>query len=197
MFKKFGVVIIFVILSVSAIWYYSNVTKNNDQSKKVPPSSIPQVSPLAIVPTIAPTASPSAVFTTDVVSLINRKEKLECTWNIPIEGTQKAFSLATVWTANNQGRITITPSQQPETGIVANAIFKDEKVYSWITTKEKTLGFAFSQKENPELESKMSDSQKLQVKLIQKEFTFFCNPWQADTSKFIIPSNIDFEEVVK
>jgi len=114
----------------------------------------------------------------------------ECTMNYSSSsgsGTGKIYT-----DGNGQGRyIFTTKSEQGNTGEV-NQVLKDKTAYAWVTTNGKTIGFKINTESTNSGSTSSSSSGSTGGPSLNDNFDMNCQPWTVDTSKFEVPSDINF-----
>lgn len=152
------------------------------------------------VPTETSSESPSDTassgeITSTLPDVIGRGENLECDFRIPVEqGSENPFNAGKLWTTGNQGRSTITANVNGSQ-MEANAIYKDNTAYTWMSMAGKTMGYKFSQSELEKMDSSLTPEERQQAEQVRSEMLFNCNPWTPDASKFVLPSDVNFQEL--
>ena len=125
--------------------------------------------------------------------IVGKGKNLECDWKIPNpSAATNPFGQGKLYTTANKGRSALSGNVSG-TVFDANAIYKDNSVYSWIDFGGNKTGFKFDPEELTELNSNMTPEQKQQAEQIKSEMIFNCKSWTPDESKFVLPTGVDFK----
>lgn len=136
-------------------------------------------------------AEPTGEISDTMEALIGRGQSLECDWKMPNMPEGAAMSNGKLWTTGNKGRSQVSGNVSGMS-MEANAIFKDNTVYSWVMFGGQKMGFKMNPEELSDANNSMSAEQKQQAEQIRSQMIFNCQAWTPDESKFALPSDIIF-----
>lgn len=152
------------------------------------PANTTQNASSSAVPTIALPNNGEISFTGTVFDLADKKGNYECTFSIPDAEGKPTGDKGTVWVTEGKARSTIS-MQSPGGNIVANALYMDNKVYTWSSVNGSApVGFVFSENNAPNL----VPGQATKTQEIKQNLDYTCKPWTIDASKFELPKNVTF-----
>ncbi|HUQ84906.1 MAG TPA: hypothetical protein VM077_01155 [Candidatus Limnocylindrales bacterium] len=137
-------------------------------------------------------AVPSGDTTSTFPDIIGRGQDLECDWKLPTAGPENPFGTGKLYTTGSKGRSEIKGTTNG-IAIEADAIYKDDSAYTWITVAGTTTGFKFSKSELESMNTEMTVEQKQQAEQIRNKMIFQCKPWTPDESKFALPTGVEFK----
>lgn len=185
----FSTIGLLVVLGAAAIIGFGLFFATQLNSKTLPLASITKNS----VGNIAPSETlTNRELNTTIPDIVGRGQNLECDWRMPVEG-ENPFNKGTLWTTAHKGRSTITATIG---GMEAegNAIYMNNTAYSWMILGGQKVGMKFSEATLNEANKSLSPQEKQQAEQIRQNMIFNCKPWNPDETKFILPSDITFEE---
>ena len=177
-------VILIVVILLAGVGVYSMMRRPNATS----PSTATNQS----ANTDSRESQPTGGENTTITDIVGRGQNLECDWRLPESGSENPFGTGKLYTTGSKGRSTISGGTEG-ISINADAIYRDEEVYSWMKVGETTLGFKFDKKEIEDIASNLTPEQKQQADQLRAKMIFSCKPWAPDESKFTLPSGVEFK----
>lgn len=146
------------------------------------------------VQTTVAAAPTTGEFRSSLPRLVGRGDTLECDWRMPVEQPESPFNTGKLWTMGNNGRSQINATVNG-VEMEANAIYKDNTAYTWMTFNSEKMGFTFTQQTLEAQSDSMTPEQKRQSAQIREEMIFNCRAWNPEPNKFVLPSDITFREI--
>lgn len=129
----------------------------------------------------------------NILQLMAKNQSLECDWTPP---GMENVTVAKVWVNGTTARSHIETSAEQMGGnnmIIADGVFKDGAITSWVDTGPAgKIGFKMSKEELEKAQNEMTPDQKKQAETYMKQANYSCVPWNVDQSKFQIPADIQF-----
>lgn len=185
----FSTIALLVVLGAAAIIGFGLFFATQLNSNTSPIASMTKNSVGNVIPSEALT---NRELNTTIPDIVGRGQNLECDWRMPVEG-ENPFNKGTLWTTTNKGRSTITATIG---GMEAegNAIYMNNTAYSWMILGGQKIGMKFTEATLNEANKSLSPQEKQQAEQIRQNMIFNCKPWNPDETKFILPSDITFEE---
>ncbi len=168
--KIIGIIAAIVVVG-AGVWYF---TQNQN------PSEVQNDS------TTTETESELAMESTSLKELMTRGRDIECSWNSTDANNQ---SSGTIYVTKDKGRANFTSTDEGQTR-TGHMIFMAGSIntsYVWMDGEDK--GFKMSFENTTEAET--SSSQGMDP---NENYDYSCKSWDADSSFFEPPSNIDFQE---
>jgi len=146
-----------------------------------------------ITPTTRDTQTiPTGEVSTNINDLLNKGQAMECDWHSPAGPT--ANDTGKLWTDGTRGRSAITTNIASGLSMDANALYTKGDMYSWMNINGTKMGFKIARKEGEEMNDTMTAEQKKQAEQYRQEMVFNCRAWTVDPSKFVLPTDVTFEE---
>jgi len=92
---------------------------------------------------------------------------------------------------DGKGRGLMTIDLQTEKGNTgkSNTLLLNEKIYGWMDTNGKTVGFVYNKSTLTSGSSNTASSGSVDP---NQKFSLKCTDWTIDESKFVVPSNVNF-----
>lgn len=146
------------------------------------------------VQTTVAAAPTTGEFRSSLPRLVGRGDTLECDWRMPVEQPESPFNTGKLWTMGNNGRSQITATVNG-VDMEANAIYKNDSAYTWMTFNSEKMGFKFSKEKLESEAASMTPEQQRQSAQIREEMIFNCRAWNPEPAKFALPSDITFREI--
>lgn len=177
------IVIIFaILLAGGAGWYFLAGPGRSSTASSTTPSET----------SMTTDAEPTGEVTETMSSLIGRGQNLECDWRMPTSAGETPFGGAgKLYTSGNKGRSHFSGNvsgMQME----ANAIFRDESIYTWMMVGGQKMGFKMDPSELASANNSMTPQQRQQAEQIRGEMIFNCHSWIPDEAQFTVPSDVTF-----
>lgn len=146
-------------------------------------------------PTVPGTSSDSTDSSSDqtisgkFTDLLNLGKNLKCTWKLSEEGVVME---GVVYVSGKKALSSMT-ADLPDGQKMENYSLSDgETVYSWSNTQQ---GTKFKISDFDQYQPDPSQEQQQQMETFQKDYNYKCSPWIVDSSKFTLPSDIQFTDM--
>jgi hypothetical protein len=184
-FSVLAVALILVLLLAvgGGVWYYG---MRDDGSESARTGS---------GETSSETAASDMRFAGSYFDAIGRGQPLECDWRVPEDslGPNQAGEGKLYTDGSNRGRseAAFIVSDRPTN---TYAIIIDDNIYQWTDIGGQSVGIIISKAAAEASAGSLSEEDRQQGTAYAVKYSFDCQPWTVDESKFVLPEGVEFSE---
>lgn len=135
--------------------------------------------------------------TASLKDLMGMGKSQKCTWSVA-EGDNKSEGM--VYVDGEKFRQDITAVQDDGTEILAYVVSDGEWIYQWSSASKEGTKMQISEMEKMGQEAQTGGGANDQRKIdeeINQNFDYNCEGWNADASKFVVPSDVVFTDMTE
>lgn len=144
-----------------------------------------------MVAQVTPTESDTTTFIGKLTDLFKLTQNLECT----IVGSDKLSGTTYISGKNMRGDINMSLDPDDSSKVLTSHVISDgETMYMWSSALPTGIKLKASDWESTDATDTASNN-NVDTEALKGDFTYECKPWIVDSSKFTVPTDINFMDL--